>query len=735
MPMYLSTSTKAGPVKLYLDESGTLGYTGEVFTMAIVLVRDLATLENSVAKNRVTQNESKASQMKTPQKLALARTLIEENDLTIYLADLDPRAALVSERKLDKDMLYDSMAGQALAYYLQRGDLLQGVTYRLSMDIRGSLRESYEDLVRDSVGNVLMHRDQPLVSDIDVRFLDSKFSAGVQVADLFSNIYRTALSQKNSPCQGFLRKYIEDGIVHAGFTFGLPQLADQMMQIATDLRALVELDAANGPHHGGLGMLLEAAGGTSGARSDASDTHAHAVSDASGARPNASDAPGANVVADTPATEEPATESVPTPTSFPSEQAGTSGHGTSRSSRRRRTRSSRITHRIVGAMDAAGDGPELSQANGDERQVTELGDQRAKEERQAIVPETATTAQSASSEQPPASDGIGDRAPLSASDETHASTLGEAAAKAPADNAKPANAAEAAESEKASPEVHDVRPGRAARTRQASSRTRTSSRRRGSGEGRPQAKSVDSPAETGAEGQPEHAGHTGGAPISAAPRAIADSGASLSDGSPASPAASSSDSLASNSAGSANSDAGSDAIDSPAARHSSESAGANPDAGSDATATVGDEKPDGTAQPKKATGSSRRSTGRARSTRKASAKASEAVKAEASDKVTIEKSGAEKSAEAMAPSNDAAQAGAGEGIVTAGMARPAEQSSEQAPSSAKKPATSRRSRSTRRKTATKETGDAATKDAKDAKSTSAPLNPSAPEADASTDKS
>ncbi len=228
------------PIKLYLDESGTLGYSGEVFTMAIILVNDLPKLETSMAKHRVTQNESKASQMRTPQKLALARTLIEENEIKVLLADLDPRAAMASERKLDKDMLYDSMAGQALSFYLQRGDLVPGMSYRLSMDIRGSLRESYEDLVRESVGNLLIHRENPLVSDIDVRFIDSKFSAGVQAADLFSNVYRTALSQKDSPCQGFLRKYAEQGVVCGGFTFGLPELADQMEQVARDVRAYAE---------------------------------------------------------------------------------------------------------------------------------------------------------------------------------------------------------------------------------------------------------------------------------------------------------------------------------------------------------------------------------------------------------------------------------------------------------------------------------------------------------------
>ncbi|MBM6999989.1 DUF3800 domain-containing protein [bacterium] len=241
--MSFGSLPRAGHVKLYLDESGTLGYSGEVFTMAIVLVHDLPTLETSVAKHRVTATESKASQMRTNQKLGLARTLFKENDIKVLLADLDPRAASVSERKLDKDMLYDSMAGQALAYYLQRGDLERGVAYRLSMDIRGSLRESYEDLVRESIGNLLIHRADPLVTDIDVRFLDSKFSAGVQVADLFSNIYRTALSSRDPACMNFLRQYVETGSVCGGFTFGLSELADQMEQIARDTRAYAELAA------------------------------------------------------------------------------------------------------------------------------------------------------------------------------------------------------------------------------------------------------------------------------------------------------------------------------------------------------------------------------------------------------------------------------------------------------------------------------------------------------------
>jgi hypothetical protein len=272
------------PIKLYLDESGTLGYSGEIFTMAIVQVRDLPQLETSIAKHRVTQNESKASQMRTAQKLSLARTLIEENDIKVMLADLDPRAAMISERKLDKDMLYDSMAGQAIAYYLQRGDLLQGAVYRLSMDIRGSLRESYEDLVSESIGNLLIHREHPLVRDIDVRFLDSKYSAGVQAADLFSNIYRTALSQKDNPCQGFLRKYADEGIICGGFTFGLSQLADQMEQIAHDMRAYAE--ASDALPRGSARHMFATGGQASVGDSAVADARPDAESESEGAAPS-----------------------------------------------------------------------------------------------------------------------------------------------------------------------------------------------------------------------------------------------------------------------------------------------------------------------------------------------------------------------------------------------------------------------------------------------------------------
>ena len=151
---------------------------------------------------------------------------------------------MASERKLDKELLYDSMVAQALNFYLTRGDMARGLPYRISMDMRGGLRESYEDMVAESVGNVLMHRSDPLVTGLDVRFLDSKYSAGVQAADLFSNVYRTALAQPDSPCRSFLRKYQELGRVHAGFTFGLVELADQMAQIAADLRARVLLEGA-----------------------------------------------------------------------------------------------------------------------------------------------------------------------------------------------------------------------------------------------------------------------------------------------------------------------------------------------------------------------------------------------------------------------------------------------------------------------------------------------------------
>lgn len=243
--MLLFPASATMPLRLYLDESGTLGFGGEVFTMAMVLVSDLAKLETSIARNKTTQAEIKASQMKTPQKLELARKLLEENDLQIFLLTIDPAAAYACERKLDKELLYDSMIAQAMAYYLQRGDLPQGRAYRLSLDMRGGIRESFEDMVCESIGNVLMHRDEPLVTDLQVRYMDSKYSAGVQVADLFSNIYRTTLSVKDSPCNGFLHKYMQAGVVHAGFSFGLRELADQMSQIAADLRARVEYEERN----------------------------------------------------------------------------------------------------------------------------------------------------------------------------------------------------------------------------------------------------------------------------------------------------------------------------------------------------------------------------------------------------------------------------------------------------------------------------------------------------------
>ena len=243
--MMFFPATSAAQLRLYLDESGTLGFGDEVFTMAMVLVNDLAKLEGCIARNKTTQAEIKASQMKTAQKLALAKTILEHNDLEIYLLTIDPAAANACERKLDKELLYDSMIAQAMAYYLERDELPRGGAYRLSLDMRGGIRESFEDMVCESIGNVLMHREEPLVSDLQIRYMDSKYSAGVQVADLFSNIYRTALSLSDSPCNEFLRKGHADGIIHLGFSFGLPELANQMAQIANDLRAHVEYNAAN----------------------------------------------------------------------------------------------------------------------------------------------------------------------------------------------------------------------------------------------------------------------------------------------------------------------------------------------------------------------------------------------------------------------------------------------------------------------------------------------------------
>lgn len=243
--MMFFPATSAAQLRLYLDESGTLGFGDEVFTMAMVLVSDLAKLESCIARNKTTQAEIKASQMKTAQKLALAKTILEHNDLEIYLLTIDPAAANACERKLDKELLYDSMIAQAMAYYLERDELPRGGAYRLSLDMRGGIRESFEDMVCESIGNVLMHREEPLVSDLQIRYMDSKYSSGVQVADLFSNIYRTALSLSDSPCNDFLRKGHANGIIHLGFSFGLPELANQMAQIANDLRAHVEYNAAN----------------------------------------------------------------------------------------------------------------------------------------------------------------------------------------------------------------------------------------------------------------------------------------------------------------------------------------------------------------------------------------------------------------------------------------------------------------------------------------------------------
>ncbi len=317
--------------RVYLDESGTLGYSGELFTMALVLVRDLPKLETSTLKHRVTQSEVKASQMKTAQKLALARTLLEENDIEVFLARLDPLAAMVCERKLDKEFLYDSMVAQALAHYLELGLLRRGVPYRISMDMRGGLRESYEDMVGESVGNVLMHRAEPLVTGLDVRFLDSRYSAGVQAADLFSNVYRTALTQSDSPCTNFLRKFEADGRVHTGFTFGLPELADQMTQIAADLRARVELERTT--ESGGAPASAPAFPGGSpvpAATLEPADANPSGMS--AGTNPDAA--------ADTGAAAEGSSEAA-----YAEEaKTGHTGGGTSRSARRRRSRAARKEH-------------------------------------------------------------------------------------------------------------------------------------------------------------------------------------------------------------------------------------------------------------------------------------------------------------------------------------------------------------------------------------------------------
>ncbi len=328
MPAFLFNASANGQQRIYLDESGTLGFGGEIFTMAMVLVRDLPKLEACTLRNRTTQSEVKASQMKTAQKLALARTLLEENDIEVYLVKLDPHAAMASERKLDKELLYDSMVAQALSFYLSRGDMARDLPYRISMDMRGGLRESYEDMVAESVGNVLMHRSDPLVTALDVRFLDSKYSAGVQAADLFSNVYRTALTQTDSPCRSFLRKYQELGRVHAGFTFGLVELADQMAQIAADLRARVLLEGAVTVLDDGLSP-------------SPSKTVEEKIIDV--------------------------VEEILEPADTPSDIVETEPRGTSRSARRRRSRATRRIH--AAGQEASSDRTSLPEQGGEDQQT------------------------------------------------------------------------------------------------------------------------------------------------------------------------------------------------------------------------------------------------------------------------------------------------------------------------------------------------------------------------------
>ena len=339
--MMFFPATSAAQLRLYLDESGTLGFGDEVFTMAMVLVSDLAKLEGCIARNKTTQAEIKASQMKTAQKLALAKTILEHNDLEIYLLTIDPAAANACERKLDKELLYDSMIAQAMAYYLERDELPRGGAYRLSLDMRGGIRESFEDMVCESIGNVLMHREEPLVSDLQIRYMDSKYSAGVQVADLFSNIYRTALSLSDSPCNEFLRKGYADGIIHLGFSFGLPELANQMAQIANDLRAHVEYNTANNIASTFRMMPtgMEEGAGAFGSNGEAQadkmvDAEVHAADGAGldvADDDAAGDAPKANAEADDPAddTEETAGDNTEQPRAL------------SRSARRRRSRAAR----------------------------------------------------------------------------------------------------------------------------------------------------------------------------------------------------------------------------------------------------------------------------------------------------------------------------------------------------------------------------------------------------------
>ena len=339
--MMFFPATSAAQLRLYLDESGTLGFGDEVFTMAMVLVSDLAKLEGCIARNKTTQAEIKASQMKTAQKLALAKTILEHNDLEIYLLTIDPAAANACERKLDKELLYDSMIAQAMAYYLERDELPRGGAYRLSLDMRGGIRESFEDMVCESIGNVLMHREEPLVSDLQIRYMDSKYSAGVQVADLFSNIYRTALSLSDSPCNEFLRKGYADGIIHLGFSFGLPELANQMAQIANDLRAHVEYNAANNIAST-FRMMPTGMEGGAGVFGSNGETQADKLVDA---EPLAADGAGLDVANDGAADDAPdastETDSSANDTEETTGEGAEQPRALSRSARRRRSRAAR----------------------------------------------------------------------------------------------------------------------------------------------------------------------------------------------------------------------------------------------------------------------------------------------------------------------------------------------------------------------------------------------------------
>ena len=354
--MMFFPATSAAQLRLYLDESGTLGFGDEVFTMAMVLVSDLAKLEGCIARNKTTQAEIKASQMKTAQKLALAKTILEHNDLEIYLLTIDPAAANACERKLDKELLYDSMIAQAMAYYLERDELPRGGAYRLSLDMRGGIRESFEDMVCESIGNVLMHREEPLVSDLQIRYMDSKYSAGVQVADLFSNIYRTALSLSDSPCNDFLRKGYADGIIHLGFSFGLPELANQMAQIANDLRAHVEYNAVNNIASA-FRMMPTGMEEVAGAFGSNGETQADKMVDVESL---AADGAGLDVADDSAADDAPdASTETDSPSADIEETANDNAEqprALSRSARRRRSRAARK------AADAKESAPEKTQA-------------------------------------------------------------------------------------------------------------------------------------------------------------------------------------------------------------------------------------------------------------------------------------------------------------------------------------------------------------------------------------